>query len=283
MLIAQISDLHISLPDSTNETLLRTSAHLARAVEHLNNFSPRPDVVLATGDLVERGHPDEYAILKRVLAPLEIPLYVIPGNHDARASLRAAFPDHPWSADGFLHYVVDRWPVRLIGLDTIVPGAPGGNMCSERLAWLDARLAEAPDRPTVLFMHHPPFVTGLQAMDAMGLDGKPGFAAVVARHPQVERIVCGHVHRPISRRLAGTVVSTCPSTAHQLNLDLPPSRQLALVMEPPACALHLWLGPEAGLVSHLSAIASGRPPLVLHDGERWLPAPHVPADFHPPG
>lgn len=281
MLIAQISDLHISLPGSVNDQVLRTPDHLARAVGHLNRLSPRPDVVLATGDLVERGHPDEYTRLQAILAPLEIPLFVIPGNHDARDTLRAAFPDHPWSDGPFLHYTVERWPVRLIGLDTLVPGAPGGHLCAERLAWLDARLTEQPARPTVVFMHHPPFVVGIPAMDAMGLDGKEALAAVIGRHPQVERIVCGHVHRAITRRYAGTVASVCPSTAHQIHLDLVPAQQLAVVMEPPACALHLWLGADGGLVSHLSPIDEQRPPLTLFDGEQWIREPTIPSGFHP--
>lgn len=282
MLIAQISDLHVSTPETTNERVLRTREHLERAVAHLNGLSPRPDVVVATGDLVERGAPEEYVRLRAILDRLEMPLLVIPGNHDGRDTLRAAFPDHPWSDDGFLHYTVDRWPVRLIGLDTLVPGAPGGRMCEARLAWLDARLREAPDRPTVLFMHHPPFVVGIPAMDAMGLDGREAFVAVVARHPQVERVLCGHVHRAITRRLAGTVVSVCPSTAHQIHLGLDPDPRLAVVMEPPACALHLWLGAEGGLVSHLSPIAPERPPLVLYDGEHWIRDPVIPPGFHPP-
>jgi 3',5'-cyclic-AMP phosphodiesterase len=278
MLIAQISDLHISVPDSVNDRVLRTPEHLVRAVAHLNGLSPRPDVVLATGDLVERGHADEYRRLRTILDALEVPLFVIAGNHDAREPLRAAFPDHPWAEGPFLQYTVDRWPVRLIGIDTVVPGAPGGMLCEARLAWLDARLSEAPTQPTLVFMHHPPFVVGLPAMDAMGLDGKEAFADVIRRHPQVERIVCGHVHRAITRRFVGTVASSCPSTAHQIHLDLAPAQRLAVVMEPPACALHLWH--DGGLVSHLSLIDSHRPPLTLYDGERWIREPVIPADFH---
>jgi 3',5'-cyclic AMP phosphodiesterase CpdA len=176
---------------------------------------------------------------------------------------------------------VEGWPVRLVALDTLVPGAPGGRLCAERLAWLDARLAEERGRPTLVFMHHPPFVTGMRAMDAMGLEGKTDLAAVIGRHQQVEGVVCGHLHRPITRRFAGTVATTCPATAHQLALDLAPAPRLAVVMEPPACMLHVWLGPEAGLVSHLSVIGGERPPFTLYDGERWLREALPPPAFHP--
>jgi 3',5'-cyclic AMP phosphodiesterase CpdA len=283
MLIAQITDTHISTPGSVNDRYFRTPEHLERAVAHLNRLAPRPDVVLATGDLVERGEPEEYARLRAILDRLAMPLYVIPGNHDSREGLARAYADRGYlpTGGGFLHYTVEEWPVRLIGLDTQVPGQPGGRLCAERLAWLDARLGEAAARPTVVFMHHPPFVTGLQAMDAMGLEGKEELAAVIRRHPQVERLVCGHVHRPMTRRFAGTVATTCPATAHQIALELPPTERLSVVMEPPACMLHLWLGAEAGLVSHVSVIGDERPPFTLFDGQRWLREAVPPPAFHP--
>ena len=283
MIIAQITDLHISTPGSVNDRYFRTVEHLERAVAHLNALTPRPDVVLATGDLVERGEPAGYARLRAILDGLAMPLYVIPGNHDAREPLARAFADRGYlpQGGGFLHYTVEGWPVRLIGLDTHVPGAPGGLLCAERLAWLDARLGEGSERPTVVFMHHPPFVTGMRAMDAMGLDGKAELAAVIARHPQVEAVLCGHVHRPMTRRFGGTVATTCPATAHQLALDLAAEPRLAVVMEPPACMLHLWLGPEEGLVSHVSVIGGERPPFTVYDGQRWLRDAVPPPAFHP--
>ena len=283
MLIAQITDTHISTPGSVNDRYFRTPEHLERAVAHLNRLAPRPDVALATGDLVERGEPEEYARLRAILDRLSMPLYVIPGNHDSREGLARAFADRGYlpTDGGFLHYTVEEWPVRLIGLDTQVPGQPGGRLCAERLAWLDARLGEAAARPTVVFMHHPPFVTGLQAMDAMGLEGKEELATVIRRHPQVERLVCGHVHRPMTRRFAGTVATTCPATAHQIALELPPTPRLSVVMEPPACMLHLWLSADAGLVSHVSVIGEERPPFTLFDGQRWLREAVPPPAFHP--
>ncbi len=252
MLIAQITDTHISTPGSVNDRYFRTPEHLERAVAHLNRLAPRPDVALATGDLVERGEPEEYARLRAILDRLAMPLYVIPGNHDSREGLSRAFADRGYlpTDGGFLHYTVDEWPVRLIGLDTQVPGQPGGRLCAER-------------------------------MDAMGLEGKDELAAVIRRHPQVERLVCGHVHRPMTRRFAGTVATTCPATAHQIALELPPAERLSVVMEPPACMLHLWLGAEAGLVSHVSVIGDERPPFTLFDGERWLREAVPPPAFHP--
>lgn len=283
MLIAQITDTHLSTPGSRSDRFFRTPEHLARAVAHLNAMTPRPDVVLATGDLAERGEAAEYARLRERLDALVMPLFLIPGNHDRRDTLVDTFEHHRYLPrdGGFLQYTVEDWPVRLVGLDTLVPGASGGRLCGERLAWLDAQLARAPQRPTLLFMHHPPFVTGMPAMDGMGLEGGPDLAALVRRHPQVERIVCGHLHRAIVRRFAGTVACTSPATAHQLGLDLLPAQRLSAVMEPPACMLHLWLGDSDGLVSHVSVIGDAHPPFVIYDGRTWFREAEPPAGFHP--
>jgi 3',5'-cyclic AMP phosphodiesterase CpdA len=255
MLLAQISDTHVVSAGRFLFGRIDTAGHLAAAVRHLNGLRPRPDFVVVSGDLVDRGAPEEYANFRRIISALEIPFSLMPGNHDDRAPLRAAFADHGyWPADGtFLHYAIEHLPLRLICLDTLVPGESGGMMCSERLAWLAARLDEAPGRPTVIAMHHPPFATGLAGMDAAGCANGAALGALVARHPQVERIVCGHVHRSMSIRWHGTLVTTVPSTAHQVALDLAESAPVSWVTEPPACHLHLWQ-PGSGLVTHLSQI-----------------------------
>jgi 3',5'-cyclic-AMP phosphodiesterase len=262
VIIAQISDMHVTAEGRLAYRRVDTAGHLERAVRHLLALSPRPDAVLATGDLVDAAAPDEYARLRALLAPLPMPVYLVPGNHDDRAALAAAFPDHRYlPRTGFQHYVVDDYAVRLVVLDTVVPGEGGGMMCDARLSWLDARLREAPARPTMVVMHHPPFRTGIAFMDSLGLANADGLAAVIERHPQVERIVCGHLHRPIQRRWAGTVVQTAPSTAHQVDLNLHPDQPSGFVMEPPACLLHVWT--EAlGLVTHTSYIGDygGRQP-----------------------
>lgn len=282
MLIAQITDTHISTPDGRNDRYFETAEHLRRAVAHVNGLAPRPDLVVATGDLVERGEVAEYGRLRELLAPLAMPVFLIPGNHDHRDHLREVFADHAYLPGGgdFLQYSIEDWPVRLVALDTLVPGKSSGRLCEARLTWLDARLAEAPARTTVVLMHHPPFATGIAAMDGMGLEGIDALAEVIRRHPQVERIVCGHLHRPIVRRFAGTVACTCPSTAHQIALDLPPARRLAAVMEPPACMLHLWLGEAGGLVSHVSVIGERYPPFTIFDGERWFRDTAPPPGFN---
>ncbi len=255
MLIAQITDFHIAPPGQKAMGLVDTAAFLDAAVHRLNALDPRPDVVLATGDLVDRGTAAEYGLLGDIVQPLRAPLYLIPGNHDSRRGMAEAFTAHRYlPRDGaYVHYTLEDWPVRLVSFDTVVEGKPGGHASLDRCAWLDRTLAEQPERPTVIFMHHPPFATGIEHMDAMGLDDAANLADVVRRHPQVERAICGHLHRSIQMRWAGTVASTAPSTAHQVALDIRANSRGAFVMEPPGFHLHLWRA-GAGLVSHMAVI-----------------------------
>ena len=266
MIVGQISDLHVAPPGSKADLRFRAAEHMSRAVEHMRGLARQPDLWLATGDLVEKGTAEEYALLRDLLAPVDRPIYVIPGNHDDRETLRAAFADWgylPACEGAFLQYTVEDHALRLIALDTLLPGKSRGELCDERLAWLDARLAEAPERPTLIFMHHPPFRTGLWHMDKQRVTTADRLGEVVARHNQIVQIVCGHLHRPIQHLWHGVPVSVCPSTAHQIALDLRDGERLAVIAEPPACQLHVWFEDE-GLVSHTSYIGTGAEPEYMY-------------------
>ncbi|MBV9825786.1 MAG: phosphodiesterase [Alphaproteobacteria bacterium] len=250
MIVAQITDTHIVRPGERLYNRIDTADFLARAVAEINRLEPLPDVTVVTGDLVDTGAPAEYANLRELVAPLRMPVYVIPGNHDDRTALRAAFGGDGYLPEvGFLQFAVEQFPMRLIGLDTTIPGDHRGSLCAERLAWLDRTLAARPQVPTMVLMHHPPFVTGIDFMDRFGLDNAAGFAEVIARHPQVERILAGHLHRAIDRRFAGTVAGTAPSTAHQINLNLNPEGPLRFMFEPAGYQLHLCQD-DGGVVTH---------------------------------
>lgn len=243
MLIAQITDMHIRPKGKLLHHMVPTARHLRRCIAQLETLERRPDVVLATGDLVDRGKPKEYRRLKKILARLRITLLVIPGNHDERAAFREAFEDHEYlPVHGPLHYTVERYPLRLIGLDTTRKKHPGGELDDARLAWLAARLEEQPRRPTFVFMHHPPFATGIVPVDWHGFRNLHAFAALVARHPQIVQIVCGHIHRAITVPFARTVASSAPSTAPQLIVDRGASGFYGIRMQPAGFALHRWTG-----------------------------------------
>jgi 3',5'-cyclic-AMP phosphodiesterase len=265
MLIAQISDFHLKAGGRVTYRVVDTAACLAQAVAAVAALDPAPDIVVATGDLTDAGRPEEYERLRELLAPLKQPVYLIPGNHDERDAMRCGFADAGYlPASGFLHYTVEDHPLRVVALDTLVPGEAGGLLCEQRLRWLDDVLAAARERPT-LIMHHPPFVTGIAYMDRMGLSGAAEFAAVLARHPQVQRVLCGHLHRAIQARIGPhAIASTVPSTAHQMALDLRAAGPSRFMMEPPGYQLHLWR-PGSGIVSHTGVIGSFAGPYPFRD------------------
>jgi 3',5'-cyclic AMP phosphodiesterase CpdA len=254
-LLAQLSDLHVKAGGGLSYRVVDTAGMLRACVKHVLALPRRPDAVAITGDLTDGGLPEEYALLRELIAPLALPVYLIPGNHDQRAALRAAFPDHAYlgqSRDA-IRYTIETHPLRIVALDTVIPGESGGEVDEDSIAWLDGVLAQAPGRPTVVLMHHPPFTTHLAHMDKYGLRDPAPLAAVIRRHPQVERILCGHVHRAIEVRFAGTLAATAPSCAHQVALDLGVDAPGRFVMEPPAYRLHAY-APETGLVSHTAYV-----------------------------
>ncbi|CAH2789496.1 MAG: 3',5'-cyclic-nucleotide phosphodiesterase (EC [uncultured Caballeronia sp.] len=263
MLLAQISDLHITPPSTLAYGHIDTAAFLTRAIDALNALEARPDAVLITGDLVDAGGIDEYRHLRTLLERLAIPWHLLVGNHDDRGNLRAVFADRPETADDgdFVQFAFDAGEVRVIALDTLDPGSGGGRLCAARLAWLEAQLHACRDRPVLIGMHHPPFACGIGFMDDIRLapDDSRALDALIRRHANVERIVCGHVHRAISARFGGTIVWCAPSTAHQVALQLDPDGPEALVMEPPAFGLHLWRA-DLGLVTHCMSVDQGGGP-----------------------
>ncbi len=255
MMLAQLTDLHVRPEGVPSSRVVETNAMTERALRAVAALRPAPHAVLVTGDLTDCGLAEEYRLLQAMLARhLSMPVYVIPGNHDRRAEMLAHLPGLREDG-GFLHYTVEDLPLRLIMLDTVVPGAGHGELCPRRMAWLEARLAEAPGRPTMIAMHHPPFRCGIAHMDRIALREPERFAALLARHPQVERVISGHHHRAITARIGHAIASIAPSVAHQVELDLSETAPAAFVLEPPAYQLHHWSA-EDGVVSHTAYVES---------------------------
>lgn len=252
-LIAQLTDLHVKLPGRLAYRRVDTAAMLGEAVRCINALDPLPDAVVITGDLTDIGTPEEYAWLRQLLAPLRPPVFVVPGNHDEREAMRVAFADGGYFPDeGFLQYAVPCGGLRLIGLDTLLPGQGGGRLCAERLAWLDAALSAGPEIPALLLMHHPPFDCGIGHMDRLGLEGRAAFVDVVSRHPQVRGVLCGHLHRTVQTMIGVCPAMSAPGPAHQVVLDLRDDAPSRFCMEPPGFMLHRWS--NGGLTTHVAAI-----------------------------
>jgi Icc protein len=252
MLIAQLSDLHVIPPGTRAYGVVDTNPMVERAFKAVAGLDPIPDAVILSGDLTDGASDGEYDILAELIRRhLRMPVYVIPGNHDRREGMKARLGHLPGvtSDPTFVQYVVEDFPVRLVMLDSIVPMTGHGALCAARLAFLDQALSAAKQKPALVVLHHPPILTGIAHMDEVNLRTAKEMEAVIRRHPQVERVLCGHVHRPIIARFGGTLVQTAPSVVHQVSLDLRPDGPATFNMEPPAFLLHLWR-PEGRLVSH---------------------------------
>ena len=164
MLIAQMTDIHIGFapgeePEELNHSRFRS------ALERIHDGPNRPDMLVLTGDITDHGDRESFARTAALLAGCPFPVWPMVGNHDSREGLLHAFPQVRPAEGGFLHYVLEREGLRIVLLDTLEPGRHGGAFCEARQAWLAARLDEAPDAPTLIFMHHPPVVSGIDWMD----------------------------------------------------------------------------------------------------------------------
>src|SRR5229473_2982316 len=233
VLVAQISDLHIKSPGQLAYGRVDTGRALERCITALNEFRPRPDLVVISGDLADTPTADEYEHLKRLLSQLDPRFVSIPGNHDSRNLMRAAFPHAAYAfSSGPLNQRVE-----IGGLD--VP----------TLQWLEAMLASATDRPALLFLHHPPFKTGIWHMDRQNLLNASELEPIVRRYPRVQLIATGHVHRATLAMFAGVPTTICPAPNHAVDLDLEELREPSFRVEPPAFHLHGWfLGEGFGSV-----------------------------------
>lgn len=246
MLIAQISDLHIGFEGQSNPC--SNSARLADVLHALQSMKRQPDLILATGDLVETGAVWSYQALQKALKGLSIPIYFGLGNHDDRAPFQTVFPNISFDA-GFLQYAIEDRPVRIIMVDSLKQGQHGGDFCGARATWLDKKLSEQPERPTLIALHHPPIVAGIDWIGARADDAwLEMFTPIIAKHKQIRHVISGHIHRPIVKQFAGTTLSVCPAIAPEVGLELAdidpntPDGRALLRASKPGFSLHDWDG-----------------------------------------
>jgi 3',5'-cyclic AMP phosphodiesterase CpdA len=266
MLIAQITDLHIGFDSPTAEDAnLHRLDEVLRALEAMPQ---QPDLLLASGDLTEHGDAASFRLLGERLARCPIRSHLMLGNHDTRAGFREAFPDAP-DADGFLQYVVELPSLRLIVLDTLEEGRHAGAFCGTRAGWLADRLDEAPDRPTVIALHHPPFDSGIEWMTTEPTEAWVALLRLaLAGRRNIVGMLSGHLHRPVVGSFKRIPVAVAPATAMPLALTLEPMDldrpdQRPLVTEgPPSYALHRW--DNGNFVSHFATTGDARP-IVRYD------------------
>lgn len=274
MILLHLSDLHVRPSGRPAYRVVEATTLAERALRAVAAFRPIPDAVVLTGDLTDNGLREEYEqllrLLRRYLGHLRV--FPIPGNHDRRGWFREALAEYPGVAShpNYVQYVVDDLPVRLVMLDSVVPGAGHGLLGPDRLAWLDARLVEAPQRPTFLALHHPPMQCGMPMSDRIALHDMAALGEVLSRHPQVERVLCGHHHRSMTGRLGHAIVSVAPACAHQGAFELDDD-QGRFTLEPAGYHVHLRT-PDGQFASHLVLVENFPGPFP------YIPDPDYPGD-----
>jgi len=252
MIIVQLTDLHIAYWDKKTCGHAPTAENLLLCVENINQLAPPADVVLVTGDITNEGGLEEAEQAASILSKLNCPFYIVPGNHDNRKILQSVFEKQvcPVNTEGFINYVVDDYAIRLIGLDSVEQGKSGGKVSKKRAKWLGECLATEEGKPTIIFMHHPPVKCGVLETDVDGFKGAERLGNIIARHQNIERILCGHIHMQAHIRWKGTVITTAPSsTGMKIKLDLTQKKSSQFYLGAPSYLLHYW-SPDKNLITH---------------------------------
>lgn len=248
MHIAHISDFHV-FADAPETSLVRADATAVarKVVADIVSFAPRIDAVMFTGDLTDGGSAADYALLAEILAPLSAPVFVVPGNHDRRVTMRAAFGALlPFTDGAFLNYETRVGNLRVLALDTLIEGSVEGRLDATQLAWLADRLEENHAGLTYILMHHPAFPSGIVPLDHMALgEGRDEMGALIAAYRRPLRILAGHIHRPYQAMWNGVFCAVGGSPAFQHQLDLrPDAAEPGAVTEPFAYFIHQIDGPD---------------------------------------
>lgn len=251
--ILQLSDTHIVRVGERAYGVVDTAEALARGVASITRIAPQLpaiDAIIVTGDLTDFGDPDEYARFRDLTRDLPAPLYAVPGNHDRREAMRAAFSDQSWMpVSGPVQWVLALEDFAIIGLDSLVEGQGSGALCEEGLAFLQAALDRLSPKPVMIAFHHPPFVTGIAKMDEQGFANRDALLALLPGYAGPMQIICGHVHRMVVSHLGDIPAMIAPGTSHAVKLEFRDNETNALMFEPPGMVLHRWDG--AGFQSHL--------------------------------
>ncbi|AXI53358.1 3',5'-cyclic adenosine monophosphate phosphodiesterase CpdA (plasmid) [Pseudoseohaeicola sp. NH-UV-7] len=242
--ILQITDTHIVRPERLVSGQLDTAASLRKLVSRIKQIKPQLgsiDAVLVTGDLTDDGAPESYAHFKSLMAPLQLPLFVIPGNHDRRAPMRAAFAEHSYlPRSGKLNWQIQLGDIDVIGLDTLIESQGGGEIDETTLVFLEQALIKGQSRPTLLALHHPPFDSGIAFMDALGLQAHKPLAKLLQGFNADIRIICGHIHSTMIATIGGKTALSSPSPSSCFAYDTTPDAPVGFMDQEDGFMLHNW-------------------------------------------
>lgn len=240
MKFIHLSDTHL-LPPGQKVFDLDPTDHLDSCLRSIRENHSDAELMVLGGDLTYDGQEEAYQTLSQRLEGFPIPALFIPGNHDDREAMAANLPGLVPDGSGFLHQVCQTQAGAFILLDTQSGPHKSKNqhglLCPARRDWLAARLEDNRDRPVYLFMHHPPFASGLAFMDRTRLREPEILAELLDHHPDVRHLFIGHLHRRLSGSWRGIPFSVPGSTSFQLALDLGPDPDLTISLEQPSYAV----------------------------------------------
>ena len=243
----QLTDLHVVREGALCSEVLDSRSILRDAVDRLLELRPAIDpldAVLISGDVSDDGSEDSYSFARTELERLGLPLFLVPGNHDARDPMRAAFADQKWMPkNGLIDWQAQIGDTHLVGLDTLVEGQGGGRLHTESLALLREVVAKPDHRPLVVMLHHPPIRTGIRFMDAIGLENPEALAEVLKRAGRETTVIAGHVHGVYHGKIGGHVVATAPAICSGFALDRRDDATIGFYSGPKGCAV-IDTGPD---------------------------------------
>lgn len=223
--IVHLSDTHLLAGDRALGGRYDTAENLRRALAAVQALDIRPDALVFTGDLTDLGEPEAYAALRAAVEPvaerLGAPLVWVAGNHDERPALRRGLLDLEPTEEPVTG-VWDLGGLRLVVLDSTVPGWHHGDLDEGQLAWLGDVLAEPAPLGTILALHHPPLPSHVPFFDILELRGQSAFAEVLAGS-DVRGILAGHLHYSTNGTFAGIPVSVAAATCYTMDLARPAS------------------------------------------------------------
>jgi len=215
--LIHITDTHILPPGEVLYGEVDSARHLRETVQDINRMRPLPDVVMITGDLVEKAEQACYQHFIELIRPLKMPAYVLPGNHDNPQLMSEVFAAtaHFPVTGGTFQYAIEDFPFRILALNSRADGTELPEFGERRLAWLAQQLDQS-DKPVLIAMHHPPMTTGIELIDMGGPEWYQGFKALMAEHDHVKLIICGHCHTDLCGLIGPVPVYMAAATAHQL-------------------------------------------------------------------
>ena len=215
--LIQLTDTHILPPGELLYGEVDTARHLRETVTRIGNILPQPDALIITGDLVDQGDPAGYQHFIELIKPLEMPVFVIPGNHDDAQIMRDEFAGTPYfpGDDETFQFTIENLPFRILALNSNADGTELPGYDEKRLSWLQTQL-EASKKPAVIAMHHPPMKTGIELIDMGGSDWYQGLKTLLGKHEQAKLVICGHCHTDLCGRIGHVPVYMAPATSHQL-------------------------------------------------------------------